>query len=137
MALFPAAAAGVGAAAVTYKVSTGKPEPRRIDTGSSAIKPAYWRNWVGNTMFDVYEDAYRQHDMSKIQTSYPRQLPEGNWLPPDNGTSSVNPAIGTIVRDTGRTWRHIQLSAPSDSHPSHTRANRAPLPPKQRSMITM
>jgi len=138
MALAAAAVSGLAAGAIGYKVKSGKPAPERINREQVQHRPAYWRNWVGNGSFDVNEGNYKAESIEELQTSYPRQLPDGNWLPPDN-ESGVNPAVGTIVKHTGRTWRQQQMSAapPPERGSKTTKANRAPMPPKQTSMITM
>lgn len=131
--------AGIGGG-VAIQAINGKPVPRRIDTDTAVHRPTYWRNWVGYGSADVDEDAYKSINLAEQQTSYPMELPEGQWLPPDSW-SGVNPAVGTICNHTGRAsqWRLQQLSAPEQTGvfaQRVNRANRAPMPPKQRSMFT-
>lgn len=137
MALVPAVALGTVGAAVSYQVATGKPKPRAIDNTEAARRPAYWRNWVGNSAYDVREDSYRADSLEELQTSFPRQLPDGSWLPPDNG-SNVNPAVGAICRHPGwprQNFLNMQIAVQQST--KNPKSQRAPMPPRQQSLPTV
>lgn len=141
MALVPAVALGVATGAISYQVSKGVPkaEPIQGSIKEQQYRDPYWRNWTGAGFDDAREDAYMPGDPYELQVGFPRELDNGDILPPDND-SGVNPAVGAINRHPGRPWQrfHNQQQrvpiGPRNRPPP--KSNRAPLPPKQKSMPT-
>jgi hypothetical protein len=134
MALVPAVALGTVAGAVSYTVATGKPKPRKKESAERAEKNTYWRNWVG--LDTVEEDAYRAESAEEIQTSYPVEGEDGLMLPPWND-SNVNPAVGAYGNHPGWPRQNFRNMGMMSARRGITKANRAPMPPKQRSMPTV
>jgi hypothetical protein len=129
MALITAAVLGATAGGVSYQVAKGVPKPRPIDglTRQTQRKNPYWRNWVGEGEEDVREDSYMYDDTQELRNEYPRLRPDGTMSAPDNN-NGVNPAVGAVKHHPG--WPMQQFR----NQPNQ--ANRAPMPPKQKSLPT-
>lgn len=138
MALAVAAVLGTGAGAAAYAVSKGQPKAKPIDgrTRQTQEKNPYWRNWIGDGESDIREDAYMYDDTDELRNEYPRLRPDGSVAPPDND-AGVNPAAGAFRNHPGWPMQrfHNQYQEAS-SNAAVNKANRAPRPPKQRSLPT-
>jgi hypothetical protein len=137
MALVAAAVLGTGAGAAAYTVAKGKPSAKPIDgrTRQTQAKNPYWRNWIGEGEEDIREDGYMYDDTDELRNEYPRSLPGGRVLPPDND-AGVNPAAGAFRNHPGWPRQQFLNYQEASSNQAVNRANRAPRPPKQRSLPT-